>query len=120
MEQEKRRQLIVCCDGTNNNLTGRRNDTNVTQLCELLAPDLQNQLLYYDPGVGNSGTFPGATWTEQIQQKWERISSLAFGSGIYENIAEAYRFLMLNWREGDAIFLFGFSRGAFTSRALGG
>ena len=120
MEQEKRRQLIVCCDGTNNNLTGRRNDTNVSQLCELLAPDTQNQLLYYDPGVGNFGTFPGATWTEQIQQKWERLSSLAFGSGIYENIAEAYRFLMRNWREGDEIFLFGFSRGAFTARSLGG
>ena len=114
------RQLIICCDGTNNNLTGRRTDTNVAQLCELLAPDTQNQLLYYDPGVGNSGTFPGATWTEQIQQKWERLSSLAFGSGIYDNIAEAYRFLMRNWREGDEIFLFGFSRGAFTARSLGG
>ena len=114
------RQLIICCDGTNNNLTGRRYDTNVSQLCELLAPDTQNQLLYYDPGVGNSGTFPGATWTEWIQQKYERLSSLAFGSGIYENIAEAYRFLMRNWREGDEIFLFGFSRGAFTARSLGG
>ena len=114
------RQLIVCCDGTNNNLTGRRNDTNVSQLCELLAPDSQNQLLYYDPGVGNFGTFPGATWTERIKQKWERLSSLAFGSGIYDNIAEAYRFLMRNWREGDEIFLFGFSRGAFTARSLGG
>ena len=120
MEESKRRQLIVCCDGTNNNLTGRTNDTNVTQLCELLASDTQNQLLYYDPGVGNSGTFPGATWTEQIQQKYERLSSLVFGSGIYENIAEAYRFLMRHWQLGDDIFLFGFSRGAFTARSLGG
>ncbi len=118
--QGKPRQLIICCDGTNNNLTGRINDTNVTQLCELLAPDTQNQLLYYDPGVGNSGTFPGATWTERIKQKWERLSSLAFGSGIYDNIAEAYRFLMRNWRPEDDIFLFGFSRGAFTARSLGG
>jgi Uncharacterized alpha/beta hydrolase domain (DUF2235) len=120
MEDSKRRQLIICCDGTNNNLTGRLNDTNVTQLCELLAPDTQNQLLYYDPGVGNSGTFPGATWTERFKQKYERLSSLAFGSGIYENIAEAYRFLMRHWTPGDDIFLFGFSRGAFTARSLGG
>ncbi len=118
--QSKLRQLIICCDGTNNNLTGRINDTNVTQLCELLEPDTQNQLLYYDPGVGNSGTFPGATWTERFKQKWERLSSLAFGSGIYDNIAEAYRFLMRNWQPGDDIFLFGFSRGAFTARSLGG
>ena len=70
----KNRQLIICCDGTNNNLTGRRNDTNVTQLCELLAPDTQNQLLHYDPGVGNSGTFPGATWTERIRRRVRRCS----------------------------------------------
>jgi hypothetical protein len=117
---DSNRQLIICCDGTNNNLTGRRSDTNVAQLCELLSPDSQNQLLYYDPGVGNSGTFPGATWKERIQQKSERLSGLAFGSGIYENIAQVYLFLMRNWKEGDDIFLFGFSRGAFTARSLGG
>jgi uncharacterized protein (DUF2235 family) len=120
MEEGKRRQLIVCCDGTNNNLTGRTRDTNVSQLCELLAPDANNQLLYYDPGVGNPGTLPEAAWWDKVQQKYERLSGLAFGSGIYENIAEAYRFLMRNWREDDDIFLFGFSRGAFTARALGG
>ena len=114
------RQLIICCDGTNNNLTGRRQDTNVSQLCELLAPDQNHQLLYYDPGVGNAGTLPEATWSEKIQQKYERLSGLAFGRGIYENIAEAYYFLMRNWQEGDDIYLFGFSRGAFTARSLGG
>ena len=120
MDQGRRRQLIVCCDGTNNNLTGRNRDTNVSQLCELLAPDSQNQLLYYDPGVGNPDTLPEAAWWDKVQQKYERLSGLAFGSGIYENISEAYRFLMRNWREDDDIFLFGFSRGAFTARALGG
>ncbi len=114
------RQLIVCCDGTNNNLTGRRNDTNVAQLCELLAPDSQNQLLYYDPGVGNAGELPEATYVDQLRQTYDRITSLAFGSGIYENIAEAYRFLMRHWQPGDEIYLYGFSRGAFTARSLGG
>ncbi len=114
------RQLIVCCDGTNNNLTGRRNDTNVAKLCELLAPDSQNQLLYYDPGVGNAGELPEATYVDQLKQHYDRISSLAFGSGIYENIAEAYRFLMRYWQSGDQIYLYGFSRGAFTARSLGG
>ena len=119
MHQGRPRQLIVCCDGTNNNLTGRNRDTNVSQLCELLAPDSQNQLLYYDPGVGNPGTLPEAAWWDKVQQKYERLSGLAFGSGIYENISEAYRFLMRNWREDDDIFLFGFSRGAFTAREIG-
>ena len=44
------RQLIICCDGTNNNLTGGAKDTNVTKLCDLLAPEGNDQLLYYDPG----------------------------------------------------------------------
>jgi uncharacterized protein (DUF2235 family) len=114
------RQLIICCDGTNNNLTGRRNDTNVAQLCELLAPDQQNQLLYYDPGVGNAGELPEASILDRVKQHYRRISSLAFGSGVYENIAEAYRFLMRHWQPGDEIYLYGFSRGAFTARSLGG
>ncbi len=114
------RQLIICCDGTNNNLTGRRNDTNVTQLCELLAPEAQDQLLYYDPGVGNPAQLPGATWGDQLSRRYERLHGLVFGKGIYENIEEAYRFIMRNWKPGDEIFLFGFSRGAFTARSVGG
>ena len=114
------RQLIICCDGTNNNLTGRRNDTNVTQLCELLAPEAQDQRLYYDPGVGNPGELPGASWADRLGRRLERLHGLAFGKGIYENIAEAYRFIMRNWQPGDEIFLFGFSRGAFTVRSVGG
>ncbi|MDB5742583.1 MAG: hypothetical protein JWR68_898 [Polaromonas sp.] len=114
------RQLIVCCDGTNNNLTGRRNDTNVTQLCELLAPEAQEQRLYYDPGVGNPGELPGATWGDKLSRRYERLHGLVFGKGIYENIEEAYRFIMRNWQLGDEIYLFGFSRGAFTARSVGG
>jgi hypothetical protein len=114
------RQLIVCCDGTNNNLTGRLTDTNVTKLCELLDPDGRNQLLYYDPGVGNPGQLPGATWVDQLRRQAERLSGLAFGQGVYENIAEGYAFLMEHYRAGDQVFLFGFSRGAFTARSIGG
>ncbi len=114
------RQLIVCCDGTNNNLTGRRYDTNVTQLCELLDPDAQNQLLYYDPGVGNAGTLPDASAWDKLKAAFSRLSGLAFGSGIFENIEQAYLFLMRNWRPGDQVFLYGFSRGAFTARSVGG
>lgn len=114
------RQLIICCDGTNNNLTGGARDTNVTKLCGLLAPDDNDQLLYYDPGVGNPGELPGASLTDSISRIFERLHGLAFGKGVYENIAEAYLFLMRHYRPGDQIFLFGFSRGAFTARSIGG
>ena len=114
------RQLIVCCDGTNNTLTGGSHDTNVTKLCELLALGDGDQLLYYDPGVGNPGELPGATFSENLSRRYERLRALAFGRGIYENIADAYVFLMCHYRPGDQIFLYGFSRGAFTARSLGG
>ena len=114
------RQLIVCCDGSNNNLTGGSNDTNVTKLCDLLRPEDCGQLLYYDPGVGNPDELPAATWSDAISRRFERLHGLAFGKGIYENIAEAYIFLMRNYQAGDEIFLYGFSRGAFTARSVGG
>lgn len=120
--QHPPRQLIVLCDGTNNNITGRQNDTNVVKLAELLARHAHaEQLVHYDPGVGNAGEMPGATVVDQWRRRAERISGLAFGRGVYENIAEAYVFLMRHWRqERDRIFLFGFSRGAFTARAVAG
>lgn len=115
------RQLVLLCDGTNNNLTGRRNDTNLVKLAELLAasPDAQ-RLLCYDPGVGNPGELPGATTWDQLQRRLERIGGLAFGRGVFENMAESYLFLMRHYRPGDRIYIFGFSRGAFTARSVAG
>lgn len=116
------RQLIVLCDGTNNNLTGGRNDTNLVRLAELFArhPNPQ-RLVHYDPGVGNPGEMPGASMVDKIKRAYDRIEGLAIGRGVFENIAEAYIFLMHNWRdERDRIFLFGFSRGAFTARSVAG
>ena len=113
------RQLIVCCDGTNNNVTGGRTDTNVIKLQESLVRDA-GQVVFYDPGVGNSGLLPGTTLVDRIRGKFDRLAGLAFGTGVYENIAECYIFLMQNYRPGDQIYLFGFSRGAFTARALAG
>ncbi len=114
------RQLIICCDGTNNNLTGGSRDTNVTRICELFAPDANEQLLHYDPGVGNPGQLPGASLSDSISRFSTRLHGLAFGRGIYENIAQAYLFLMRHYQPGDQIFLLGFSRGAFTARSIGG
>ncbi|NVO04717.1 MAG: DUF2235 domain-containing protein [Rhodoferax sp.] len=121
-------QLVVCCDGTNNNLTGQHSDTNVVKLCELLAyaPDAR-RLMFYDPGVGNPADLPGASVADMLQRKMNRIAGLVFGRGVYENIADCYRFLMQHYPQQLAdgepapeIFLLGFSRGAFTARAVAG
>ena len=115
------RQLILCCDGTNNNLTGGHNDTNVVKLCRLLAArDDDAQTVFYDPGVGNPGELPGATQWDKLRRSVQRYAGLAFGRGVYENMSECYHFLMTHYRPGDQICVFGFSRGAFTARSVAG
>ncbi len=114
------RQLIICSDGTNNNVTGGKEDTNVVKMLKLLTPDNNNQVLFYDPGVGNAGELPGTTLWDKARRFYGRVEGLALGRGIYENIAEAYLFLMRSYRPGDQIYFFGFSRGAFTARCIAG
>lgn len=119
------RQLIVCCDGTNNTLTGGVADTNVLQFHQHLvrhpAPPGVERILFYDPGVGSPDAVPPTDPMDWVKRSWERTSGLASGRGIYDNIAEAYRFLMRHWRgEQDQIYCFGFSRGAFTARCVVG
>jgi hypothetical protein len=118
---ENTRQLVLLCDGTNNNLTGRKSDTHVVLLAEVLRqhPDPQ-RVVYYDPGVGNSGQLPGTTVVDKFNRFNERLGGLAFGRGVFDNIAEGYGFLMRNWRPWDEIWVFGFSRGAFTARSIAG
>jgi uncharacterized protein (DUF2235 family) len=53
-----------------------------------------------------------------MEREWSRIKGLAFGAGLLANVGDAYRFLMDTYNDGDEIFLFGFSRGSFTVRAL--
>lgn len=115
------RQLVLLCDGTSNNVTGKVNDTHVVALAEWLAahPD-PLRTTFYDPGVGNPGELPGATVWDQIRRTFDRRQGLAFGRGVFENMAECYLFLMQHYQPGDQIYLFGFSRGAFTARSVAG
>lgn len=114
------RQLIVCCDGTNNNLTAGREDTNVVKFLRWVGAPGSGQHVFYDPGVGNPGALPGATLWDRYRRLGERIAGLAFGRGVYENVAEAYQFLMQSHQPGDELYFFGFSRGAFTARSAAG
>lgn len=107
------RNLIICCDGTNNEFG--TNNTNVVRLAQVLDRNPFKQLLYYDPGVGTMPE-PG-TWGA-IHRWMSRIAGLAFGAGLEWKAQEAYTFLMDYWQPGDRVFLFGFSRGAYTARVL--
>ena len=116
------RDLVVCCDGTNNTLTAGLHDTNVLLLYEHLEQHpAPHRILYYDPGVGTPDVIPPTDPVDWAARTWERVSGLASGRGVYDNIAEAYLFVMRHWRdERDRIYAFGFSRGAFTARAVVG
>ena len=109
------KNIIICCDGTGNLYCKKK--TNVAKLFDLLDSNPEKQLNYYDLGVGTLGSYLSKT---KIGKKITRILGLAIAFGITENIEEAYLFLMRNYQQGDKIYLFGFSRGAYTVRALGG
>ncbi|OWQ45510.1 hypothetical protein CDL60_19950 [Roseateles noduli] len=120
----RKRNLVLFCDGTNNTLTGGIEDTNVLKLFGYLRhhrPTIES-LLYYDPGVGSPDAAPPTGLLDLLKRRWARIAGLASGQGVYDNIGEGYRFLMRHYdeRSDDRIFAFGFSRGAFTARAIVG
>ena len=106
------RTIVVCSDGTSNEY-GTHN-SNVVGVFEAIVRDAR-QIGFYDPGVGTFdplGRFIG-----------KRVGKLlgdAFGWGLQQNIEDAYEYLMNHYEDGDKLFLFGFSRGAYTARALGG
>lgn len=136
------RNLIVCSDGTGNAFA--QLSSNVSSLIRCLdlrsQPDKSNaqQIAFYDQGVG---TNPGLARDAHDYSVFEReaemlkvlpeprhwtpgwfawLAGMAAGYGLRENIKEMVRALSSHYRPGDRIHLFGFSRGAFTVRALAG
>jgi uncharacterized protein (DUF2235 family) len=107
------KNIVVCCDGTANEFAQDR--TNVVKLFFTLRQDRSRQVSYYHPGLGTMEP-PGAL--TGLARKTTRLLDQAFGSGLDRDIRDAYVFIMNNFVEGDRIFLFGFSRGAFTVRAV--
>jgi uncharacterized protein (DUF2235 family) len=108
------RNLVVCLDGTSNE--PEVGMTNVARLFEVATKD-QTQLVYYDPGVGTMGARGAVTG---LGRRATRFAGLVAGFGVKDNLEEAYTWLMEHWQPDDRIFLFGFSRGAYTARALAG
>jgi len=109
------RNLIICLDGTWNSPDqldrGRQVPSNVVKMARAVkttrTSNETEQLVYYHTGVGTGG------WLDKI------IGGMT-GQGISNNILDAYRWLVETYEEGDDIYLFGFSRGAYTARSLAG
>ena len=111
------KKLVVLCDGTWNGLD-MRHRTNVSQLAEAVAPygadGTTPQIVFYDEGVGSASGVGGLT------DRLLRARGGAVGAGLDARIEAAYRFLVANYQPEDEIYVFGFSRGAYTARSLCG
>ncbi len=108
------KRLVICCDGTWNSPDqkdrGQVCPSNVAKTAlAVLTRDARGteQKIFYDKGVGTGFGL-------------DRLLGGAFGVGLSHNISDAYHYLVENYEEGDELFLFGFSRGAYTARSLSG
>lgn len=110
-----RKTIIICCDGTGNEPSAN-GSSNVFDLIGLV-DNRAGQLIYYDPGLGTEAAPGMQSWAGKQSSK---LMGLAFGKGLSQNIVDAYKFLMRNYVPGDEIYMFGFSRGAYTVRTIAG
>src|SRR6476469_5837913 len=107
------RNIVLCCDGTANQFAEDR--TNVVKLAYTLQQNPARQIVFYHPGLG---TMEPAGALTPVARKVTRLLGLALGYGLQADVRDAYVFLMNNFEPEDRVFLFGFSRGAYTVRAL--
>ncbi|WP_299816994.1 DUF2235 domain-containing protein [uncultured Jannaschia sp.] len=111
------KRIVILCDGTWN-VAEHPHPTNVVRLAQAVAPqgdDGQAQVPIYVEGVGSGRR--GVTWLARTS---DRVLGGLLGLGLLDNVVEAYRHLVFLYEPGDAIHVFGFSRGAFTARSLVG
>ncbi len=112
------KNIVICCDGTGNEIS--ENISNVLKLYRCLRKTGKtepNQVVFYDPGVG---TLARPDPWRKVWQDTITILGLATGYGLDDNVLAGYEFLVNNYQEDDDVYLFGFSRGAYTVRVLAG
>jgi uncharacterized protein (DUF2235 family) len=107
-----KKKFVLCFDGTWNSADSRKAETNVARIARAVransGDDCIPQLTLYLRGVGSTGI------------ALQKVLEGAVGEGVDDNIRSGYMFLAQNYEPGDGIYLFGFSRGAFTARSLAG
>jgi uncharacterized protein (DUF2235 family) len=107
------KNIVICIDGTGN-MYGDRN-SNVVQLYRTIEKGTARQIAYYHPGLGTMGS-PNALTSAA---KWWTLGlGLAFGYGMSQTLVNTYTFLAEGYEDGDRVYVFGFSRGAYMARVL--
>ncbi|KUJ21273.1 uncharacterized protein LY89DRAFT_558466, partial [Mollisia scopiformis] len=116
------KRLVLCFDGTANKFTGDETDTNIVQIYTMLDRQSPSQYHYYQPEIGSyvSGHISNTKrnpFTQATNWCIERYDE-AFGYSFVHHVLAGYKFLMRFYTPGDKIYIFGFSRGAYTARFL--
>ncbi|CAL1705633.1 unnamed protein product, partial [Somion occarium] len=116
-EHSKRsRTLVLCFDGTGDQFDS--DNFNVVQLVSILKKDdISKQLVYYQPGIG---TYADPILKAPVFEAVSKALDAMLATNLSSHIKAGYSFLMQNYTLGDKICIFGFSRGAYTARALAG
>lgn len=113
------KNICIFSDGTGQ--AGGANPINWTNIYRLFMAtreaDRQAQICFYDPGLGAN---PDSGERRSLFRRFKDALAQATGYGITDNIIDCYAALLVSHEPGDRIFLFGFSRGAYTVRSLGG
>ncbi|EJT99647.1 hypothetical protein DACRYDRAFT_109752 [Dacryopinax primogenitus] len=110
------KQLILCFDGTSDLFDSA--NTNVVRLVSYpKKDDSMHQQVYYQAGIG---TYIKSGWMMPFMVHLAKVFDMAVAWDICNHIMGGYTFLMQNYALGDKISIFGFSRGAYTARALAG
>ncbi|KAF9461946.1 hypothetical protein BDZ94DRAFT_1166859 [Collybia nuda] len=112
----KRRTLVLCFDGTGDQFD-EDNSNVVNFFSTLKKDDSKKQLVYYQSGIG---TYTIPQIAKPTMAKFHKAMDAMIGVHLNAHVMSGYEFLMQNYEAGDKICIFGFSRGAYTARALGG
>jgi uncharacterized protein (DUF2235 family) len=108
--------VVLCCDGTGNKLDVAT--SNVVRLFSIARRDRPlDQVVYYHPGIG---TMPARAALTSASRWATKTAGNAAGYGLLDDVADLYAYLMDVLGDHDQLFIFGFSRGAFTARVLAG
>ena len=120
------RRLILCLDGTWNSTANEQEreeggvvlrPTNPLKICRAIKPVAdKQQIVYYDIGVGSLAMYSGTA--NRILYRADKILGGLWGAGFEGNVEDALHFLSVNYLPGDEVYIFGFSRGAATARAV--
>lgn len=110
------RTLVLCFDGTGDQFDS--DNSNIVQFFSMLKKDdPAQQMVYYQAGIGTYNTTQIAT---PSGAKLSKTIDMMVGKHLDGHVMDGYKFIMQNYEAGDKICLFGFSRGAYTARALAG